>query len=615
MSLTVEFASRMLLAAEDYYKEESKHGQVIFKCMVMRRCLATSLWSSNDGVLNQIVGVGHMTTAKLLANGIKTFDDVISVSGSDIEEACGRDPPFGQELRVAASKLLARRLQVKTNLKPQDKMQRSVLTCDISFRDDTPITDTASADFVKYSLVVYADCPGGLITFEPDIVRPGIYRMDCPSDCCRLRVRLISNIVGLDTFTDIGGEEDNDKCSQVSLTPPIKRRTRQSGNRNETQAFTFSCEGGAGKPLTLSDFQDTREEIKAKLFHNIVTPSSSSMNAPGLATNQAIDTAAKTKNSVFRGNRYKMVNSRKFDTSRGMKNVWQRQRRELQKTQQRAFSSQKDNPFSSFQYDPNDCEKQLVEHSRVLHDDDKDKNLLQSSENQAVQRKRSFQVSQHRVSKGWCVSGQSYSKRCKSLSSGPSMRLQDLLHLKAQEQEAYTKELIDNSVTAQTHVADLPNIDNHPHSKLGQKNANPSCYQSSLWPMQNPQFLHECETNNGPILGLQVTPLEMEKEQALDCFGRQHHSQRMRSNDDAIAYNPYNAFSPNIMFDDVLTKGDLEDSELMPESERESIRDCYGLFQEDISPQGMVITVKSGAVEKPKCLTSFPNEFDDAFVL
>ena len=54
MTFTVDYASRMLMAAEDYSLEGSKHGKVALECLLLRRCLATSLWGSQDGVLNQV---------------------------------------------------------------------------------------------------------------------------------------------------------------------------------------------------------------------------------------------------------------------------------------------------------------------------------------------------------------------------------------------------------------------------------------------------------------------------------------------------------------------------------------------------------------------------------
>jgi hypothetical protein len=611
MSLAVEFASRMLLAAEDYSKEESKNGQVVFECMVMRRCLATSLWSSNDGVLNQIVGVGQVTTAKLLAAGIKTFDDVISKSGREIEDACGREAPFGEDLRTAASKLLARRLQVKTHLKQEDKKQKSVLTCDLTCSDDSFISDNGSANIVKYSLIVYTDLPGGLLTFESDIVRPGVYKIDCPSDCCRLYVKLISNIVGLDTSMDIIGG-DNDDGSQVSLSP-VKRRNMQnkrnvsSENRNGSQVCFLSCEDShkdsdtnTTEAITLSDFQE-REEKKANLFSNAVTPSPS-LHRPSL-TNRVMDTSKKTRSSELPKAQCKMVTGREFDTSYRMKKVWKRQQRDLQRSQQRAFSSQKDNPFSSFQYDPNDCEKHLIEQSRVLRDKEKHTIFLNNHEDQTVQRKRPLTLSENRVAfaKGWHVAAQSY-KRGKSVSSGTYMTPKDLLHLKAQEQEAYTKELINHRIVAQNYGINVPNAASHHQSRLSQA--------SSFWHMKQQQLLHECKTNNDLTIARQPTPRQMEK-QVPQWTSLPRDSHCVRS-DETMGYDPCMIFSPNAMFSDNLTKGNLEE---MPLSGRNSIHDCSGVFQEDFTPQGMVITVKSDVIDNSKCSTSFPNEFDDAFIL
>mmetsp|Transcript_6237 Transcript_6237/g.11780 ORF Transcript_6237/g.11780 Transcript_6237/m.11780 type:complete len:1084 (-) Transcript_6237:17-3268(-) len=603
MSLSVEFASRMLLAAEDYCKEESKHGQVVFECMVMRRCMATSLWSSNDGVLNQIVGVGQATTAKLLLSGIKTFDDVISKGGSEIEEACGREPPFGQELRVAVSKLYAARLQVKADLKEYDK-NISVLTCDLSFYDDSLISDTASENIVKYSLIVYTDRPGGLISFESDIVRPGVCTINCPSDMCRLHVRLISNVVGLDSFIDIGGE-DLDECSRVSLTP-VKRRNRKleanASSKNLIDFFPSTSEGSdlavgnTIQPNSSSDFQDKKEEKKAKSHGNIVTPSPC-LTRSSHVTNKGLDTFVK-KNSILRGNQWGKTTCTRHE----MKNVWQRQRKELQKSQQRAFSSQKENPFSSFQYDPNDCEKQLVEsieQASSLRDNNQAKSFLNYYKNQNFQRppfKRSVAFS-----KGWNFAGQS-NKRCKSVSSGRSMRLQDLLQQKAQEQEAYTKEFIHYRLASQeqSYQFNVPQPIYHRQSRLSNEITKPYFHhQPSLWHMQKPELTHEFEPNNCTIIGLHASP-QTEK-QLFECMNIPvHDSHNVRC--DNTKGCPYNNFQPNVMVRDDLARGNLKDCELLPHSS--------GVFHEDVTPQGMVITVKSDAINDSK-----HSAFDEAFIL
>eukprot|EP00957_Ditylum_brightwellii_P081451 6196001-Ditylum_brightwellii.AAC.1 len=85
MNQAVDYATRMLQAVEDYSVEGSKHGQVALESLLLRRSLATSLWSAKDGVLNQLRGVGHKTTAKLKMNKIITFADVLEHPSCDIE--------------------------------------------------------------------------------------------------------------------------------------------------------------------------------------------------------------------------------------------------------------------------------------------------------------------------------------------------------------------------------------------------------------------------------------------------------------------------------------------------------------------------------------------------
>ena len=54
MTFTVDYATRILMAAEDYSIEGSKHGLVALDCLLLRRSLASSLWGNDDGILNQV---------------------------------------------------------------------------------------------------------------------------------------------------------------------------------------------------------------------------------------------------------------------------------------------------------------------------------------------------------------------------------------------------------------------------------------------------------------------------------------------------------------------------------------------------------------------------------
>ena len=103
MTSAIDGASRILSAVEEYAKQGSGHGQVAAQSFLLRRSLATSLWGENEGVLNQIHGVGQEITAKLKNNNISTFADVLNSSTDDIGRACNMPPSFGHNLKVTAS--------------------------------------------------------------------------------------------------------------------------------------------------------------------------------------------------------------------------------------------------------------------------------------------------------------------------------------------------------------------------------------------------------------------------------------------------------------------------------------------------------------------------------
>jgi ATP-dependent DNA helicase HFM1/MER3 len=54
MTQIVDIAQRLLKAIEDFSIQSSRHGAVALESFLMRRSLATSLWGSSDGVLNQV---------------------------------------------------------------------------------------------------------------------------------------------------------------------------------------------------------------------------------------------------------------------------------------------------------------------------------------------------------------------------------------------------------------------------------------------------------------------------------------------------------------------------------------------------------------------------------
>jgi ATP-dependent DNA helicase HFM1/MER3 len=201
MSYMVEYATRMLSAAEEYSIEGSRNGQVALQCLKLRRSLATSLWGSGDGVLNQLRGVGHKTTAKLRFNKILSFADVLSSSSEAIEHAAGRGPPFGRELRTAVSKILQSTLQLSAYVESSDNIPKYVV-CSLARRKPMPgverVERDESSSIVKYTLAVYTDRPGSCLFFRSNVTLVGEYRMRLPSSCGKVFVHLVASMVGLD---------------------------------------------------------------------------------------------------------------------------------------------------------------------------------------------------------------------------------------------------------------------------------------------------------------------------------------------------------------------------------------------------------------------------------
>ena len=384
MSLAVEYASRMLSAAEDFSKEESDHGQVALECMLMRRRLATSLWSSNDGVLNQVGGVGQKTAARLSMNGIKNFDDLLSKSSNEVEQACGRTSPFGQQLRLAASKIVSGRLSVSGHLEGMNiTNQNPVLVCEISGETTTSASDVQDS-VLKYTLVIHTDRAGGTLLFLSDLTGPSSHRVNCPSTFGRVYIRLVSNVVGLDSSLALDGNGTVEK-SQFSLTPcgknKVPKRAEVSAKKSSPNIMRHMVTGVDDlrvqkrksmdvKARTPSLTKASSSAVKqSNSDRSIVTPSPSSNEGAvstrernALSKDHSAPSKKRTGHSLIEASRYgtNPVLSREPTRIRTQSGTsWKRQKKEQKILQQRAFGSPKENPFSSFKFDPNECEKEL----------------------------------------------------------------------------------------------------------------------------------------------------------------------------------------------------------------------------------------------------------------
>jgi len=202
---SIEYASRMLAAAEEYSARGSKHGQVILQSLKLRRSIATSLWTPHDGVLSQFNNLSQEAVIGLKFNGISTFEDVMASSDDAIEKATKRSPPFGANLRSAVSKVLQSTMNVSAEVQyASGSTMPSHVSCRLSWRSvaagdhQSRKTVTNRSTEVKYTIVAYTDRPGGCLLYQKNISSPASYEVACPPKFGKISIHLIASMVGLD---------------------------------------------------------------------------------------------------------------------------------------------------------------------------------------------------------------------------------------------------------------------------------------------------------------------------------------------------------------------------------------------------------------------------------
>lgn len=494
MSLIVDNASRILSAAEEFSIEESKHGKVALECILMRRCLATSLWGEKDNVLNQIIGVGQKTAAKLAMSNIRTFQDLVSKSSDEIEGACGRISPFGQKLRAAAIEILKRRIILSAQIEGlHSPNEDNVLVCQLELDDgmNKDISDPLKRndkEIVNYTLVVHTDRPGGALMFRSNLVGPSCHRIICSPKFGRIYIRLVSNFIGLDTSMIIDGNDTVQKAS-FTLTPVKNERSAEKKNKKVNRSKQKKQANPSVMEHMVAGIEDLRVPKRTKLrdvkLHSVRTPSSSKLSAfpsrnKEIEKSSDIDRSVVTPSpmlqSLARGMKRKpkmttnnaspkcreqqsMQSTPKQNSSysqakrpRSNPNTWREEKREQKVLQQRAFGKKKDNPFSSFKFDPNDSEKQLEQESqRKSETGTAFNNDTPSSYRSPMNQGRVSSIHTHQrprfLSRQRTYSGTPLesntatfigsARRQKSATSSFRPRGQDLLRQKAEEQQTY----------------------------------------------------------------------------------------------------------------------------------------------------------------------------------
>ncbi|KAL7568801.1 hypothetical protein ACA910_007219 [Epithemia clementina (nom. ined.)] len=223
MTAMTDYASRMLLALEEYSARASLCGQVAAQALKLRRALATGLWNSENGVLGQFRSLDTATVAALRFSGIGRFEDVVSSSEEHLEKVAKRMPPFGKNLRRAVQQTLSGALTVSAEIEyAASSTTPSELVCRVEHRDkENPTAVTNGDSKVEYTLIVYTNQPGGCLIYRQKLKRSSEHRVVVPGKFGKIFVRLISSMVGLDVNAEIQGNmpEANEPTRSSGGTP------------------------------------------------------------------------------------------------------------------------------------------------------------------------------------------------------------------------------------------------------------------------------------------------------------------------------------------------------------------------------------------------------------
>jgi len=458
MSSTVEYAKRMLSAIEEYSVVCSMHGSVALQSLLLRRSLNTSLWSANDGVLNQIKGVGQKSVRRLAEHNIKTFADVLSHTSDDIEQACGRSSPFGQELRAAVRQIFQSSLTLSAYVDETDR-DNPLLICTLKHLEETNKSSSVDASgVVSYTLIVHFDGPKSLLMFREDICDECIHSIKCPKTFGRLYIRLVCNLVGMDEQLTIDGSGKITNKSIFTVSPKVKRTklTNQDSDRTRLHQMDKFVEG-------IDDIRVHKRKTTCQNTSIAVKKSQTTNNAPSSAVvmSHSVNTPVLTS----------LTNTRKLNDGevvtpspvpitsvsvRQLQSVgpigkspipvqhnssWLQNKSAQTTLQRRVFKSTKDNPFASFNCDPNNLENQMQMQSnseRLSLGGKEYGNHLINHVNAQRNASHSDRFSSGRFSRVSRPNPLVHALKRKRLGQTPvRLQNQELLRMKAEEQQAY----------------------------------------------------------------------------------------------------------------------------------------------------------------------------------
>lgn len=167
-------------------------GAQLATTLLLKKCLKRQIWESSGAEVRQLPGIGDIMAEKLKAGGLGSL---AAVAGGDprlIEVACGRRPPFGNELQAHARSVPRYELQLSRRL-------GGVVAASIEA--------TAAECKGAFSLVAY-DAPTGLLLRYQRFPASGLppqMELESPADCKGIVVKLIhEEVVGIDLERSLG---------------------------------------------------------------------------------------------------------------------------------------------------------------------------------------------------------------------------------------------------------------------------------------------------------------------------------------------------------------------------------------------------------------------------
>lgn len=202
--MVVEYAERILSSLEEYSVRHSKNGSIAAQAIYLRRCITKRMWKEHRGSLGSLQCVGREAGLALQMSGISSMQLALLKDDAELERAAGRTPPFGRNLRVAATQVLQSSLSISAEIQMTDGSNRpAAVLCEIVPRHPARETDMnqTCGDITSgkyYTLVAHTNEPNSCILYKRNISGSCSFNIPCPVHFAQIDIHLIASDVLLD---------------------------------------------------------------------------------------------------------------------------------------------------------------------------------------------------------------------------------------------------------------------------------------------------------------------------------------------------------------------------------------------------------------------------------